>query len=62
MYDEFFFHLNYKLNLKIKFSKLKYNLETMCINIQVDSNIFNTCNYSFFYVIKIFIYNKNNQP
>ncbi len=46
-----FFHLNNKINLKINLNKLKYKYEIMCIEIQVNNNMFNTCNDSYFYVI-----------
>ncbi len=48
-----FFHLNNKFNIKIKFNKLKYKYKIMCVEVQVNDNMFNTCNNSYFYVILI---------
>jgi len=56
-----FFHLNNKLNLKINWNKLKYTYQIMCIEVQVNNNMFNTCNDNYFYVIYIFISNINDQ-
>jgi hypothetical protein len=33
----------------------------MCTEIQVNNNKFDTCNDSYFYAIKMFIYNLSNQ-
>jgi hypothetical protein len=54
-------HLNINLNIKIFFNKLKYKYKIMCIEMQVNNNMFNTCNNSYFYVIQFFIYNISNQ-
>ncbi len=45
---KYFFHLNNKLNLKIIFNTLKYKYKIMCIEVQVNNNMFNTCNNSYF--------------
>jgi len=46
-----FFNLNNKLNMKLNFNKLKYRYKIMCIEIQVNNNMYNTDNDSYFYVI-----------
>jgi len=51
---QIFFYLNINLNLKIVLNKLKYNYKIMCIELQVNNNMFNTCNNSYFYVNFIF--------
>jgi len=48
---QIFVHLSNKLNIKIKFNELKYKYKKKCIEIQINNNIFNTCNDSHFYVI-----------
>jgi len=51
MYDAILFHLNNKLNMKIKFNNLKYKYKIMCIEVQVNNNMYNIGNDSYFYVI-----------
>jgi len=44
-----FFHLNNKLNINI--NKLKYKFKILCIEVQVNNNMFNTCNDNYFFAI-----------
>jgi len=51
MYYANSFYLNNILNLKLNFNKLKYNDKIMCVEVQVNNNMLNTCNNIYFYVI-----------
>ncbi len=46
-----FSDLNNKLNVKLIINKLKYKYKIMCVEVQVNNNMFNTCNNNYFYVI-----------
>jgi hypothetical protein len=51
---QLFFHLDINLNLKIILNKLKYKYKIMCIEIQVNNNMFKKCNNNYLYVIYFF--------